>query len=105
MLSQEQIKTIVNEIKVNVNPKKIYLFGSYANGQPTEKSDLDLLVIDDSGKDKNKLALQISKSLFPRNYGLDLIVSSPEEIKKKQEKKMSFWVDIATKGKTLYERS
>jgi predicted nucleotidyltransferase len=105
MLNQNEIEKIISTIKNTAKPDKIYLFGSYAHGKATDKSDLDLLVVDDSARDKNSLALEISRSLFPRNYGLDLIVASSNEIKEKQQKKLGFWLDITFKGKKLYERS
>jgi predicted nucleotidyltransferase len=105
MLTPDEINKIINTIQEKAQPNKIYLFGSYAHGKATDKSDLDLLVVDDSSRNKNQLALQISRSLFPRHYGLDLIVASSKEIQEKQKKKMGFWVEIATKGKKMYERS
>lgn len=103
MLTQEEIDGIVEAIKIKIKPNKIYLFGSYALGKATNLSDLDLLVIDDSNRNKNALALEISKSLFPRNFGLDLVVTSSEDLKKKSQ--LNFWREIITKGKKLYERN
>jgi predicted nucleotidyltransferase len=105
MLTQKEIEKVIDTIKVKVNPNQIYLFGSYAYGNATDKSDLDVLVVDDSNRNKNGIALEISKALFPRNFGLDVIVASSAEIKKKQQKKMGFWLAITTKGKKVYERS
>ena len=105
MLTQNEIDKIVGVIKDKAKPNKIYLFGSYAYGKATEKSDLDLLVVDDSKRDKNRLALEISRSLFPRNFGLDLIVASSEEIQRKQKNQLGFWIEIIAKGKKVYERS
>ncbi|MFA5879797.1 MAG: nucleotidyltransferase domain-containing protein [Candidatus Margulisiibacteriota bacterium] len=98
------IKQITQKIVNEFNPKMIYLFGSYAKGTATDLSDLDLLIIDDSARKKNKIALEISKSLFPRNYALELIVASSEEIQLKQEKNLEFWQDILKTSKKLYER-
>ena len=47
MVTQEQINEIIKEIVENFKPQKVILFGSYANGTPTEESDLDLLIIKD----------------------------------------------------------
>ena len=105
MLDPKEIQDIASTIEKQVNPKQIYLFGSYAYDRATEKSDLDLLVVDDSGRDKNKLALEISRTLFLRNFGLDLIVASSFEIQQKQERKLGFWINITAKGKKVYERS
>lgn len=105
MLTQQEIEKIIETIKTKANPNQIYLFGSYARGNATDKSDLDVLVVDDSLRNKNNLALEISKALFPRDFGLDLIVASSEEIRKKQQKKMGFWLTITSKGKKVYERN
>ena len=39
-----EIKAIVSEIAKNYPLKEVYLFGSYARGEATEKSDIDLAV-------------------------------------------------------------
>ncbi len=103
MLSQEEINEIAETIKLKTDPNMIYLFGSYAVGKATNSSDLDLLVIDDSNRDKKALALEISKSLFPRDFGLDLLVTSSKELKAKSG--LAFWREIASKSKKLYERN
>ncbi len=43
--SIEDIKRIVKPIANKYNAQAIYLFGSYARGEATAKSDLDFLVI------------------------------------------------------------
>ncbi|MCH5196831.1 MAG: nucleotidyltransferase domain-containing protein [Oscillospiraceae bacterium] len=40
----EEIAEIVHPIAENCGANKIYLFGSYARGEATENSDIDLLV-------------------------------------------------------------
>lgn len=42
--SLDDIKRIVQSVAVRYNVESIYLFGSYARGEATEKSDLDFLV-------------------------------------------------------------
>ena len=37
MVTQEQINEIIKEIVENFKPQKVILFGSYANGTPTEE--------------------------------------------------------------------
>jgi predicted nucleotidyltransferase len=41
----EEISNIVNVIREAVDCERIYLFGSYADGQPNESSDLDFYVV------------------------------------------------------------
>ena len=44
MITQEMIGEYVKPIALKYSVKKIILFGSYARGEATEKSDIDLLV-------------------------------------------------------------
>lgn len=104
MLKNTEIQEIVSKITEKFNPQQIIIFGSYAYGQPAQDSDLDLLVIDDEHPNKQMLAIQISSMLFPRDYGLDLVVTSPEEINVKTGRGLSFWKEIVAKGRKLYER-
>ena len=105
MLTNKKINDIRDLIVKKCNPEKIYIFGSYSSGNATEYSDLDMLIIDDSAREKNEIALEISKALFPRDYGLDLIVEKPKDIREKIEKKLKFWEEILKQGKIIYERS
>ena len=44
MPTEEKIRNIVHELKDTYELRKVSIFGSYADGRATEKSDLDLLV-------------------------------------------------------------
>jgi predicted nucleotidyltransferase len=44
MLTDEQIKKVVTEYFQDKPVRKVYLFGSYARKEATEKSDVDLLI-------------------------------------------------------------
>ena len=101
-VDRERISNIAASIRTLIDPKRIILFGSHAYGVPDSESDIDLLVIDDSGRDKSIVSLEISRALFPRNYVLDLLVESPEELEKKMN--LPFWHDAVTSGTVLYER-
>ena len=48
MLSIEKIKNIVCPLAKKYEVDRVYLFGSYARGEATEKSDVDLCI--DPGK-------------------------------------------------------
>ena len=41
----EDIQAIAGQIAEQFSLSKIYLFGSYAHGHPTDESDLDFLVV------------------------------------------------------------
>ena len=54
----------------------IYLFGSYAYGEPTEYSDIDLFVVVRDGMNALKTMQHINKGLFDRQFSLDVIVDN-----------------------------
>ena len=92
---------ILDSVKPGVI-KKIYLFGSYANGNPTEDSDIDLCVVINNRFDRLKASVKIQLSLSDNDiYPLDLLVykenrfyniTNPKGLKN----------TIITEGKVLY---
>ena len=96
------IERIVSKLK----PEKIILFGSYAYGNPTPDSDVDLLVImNTKAKDVDRY-VAVSNLLYPRQFPVDILVKTPTEIKAEARKKSNFFLrEILKKGKVLYERS
>ena len=105
-LDDKILGKIVNKIVNSFNPYKIILFGSYAYGNPGKDSDLDLLIIFDDIKDRErrKLRLEIRKVLREFLIPKDIIVVSRDDIKNLKGMKGVFLSTILTKGKTLYER-
>lgn len=85
-------------------PEKIILFGSYAMGKPSVDSDIDLLVIMDTDKQREERFYQVSQLLRPRPFPMDILVRTPEEITRALEKGDQFIREIMTKGKILYAR-
>lgn len=94
------IKRIVSELK----PEKIILFGSYAYGNPTPDSDVDLLVIMDTKASYKERYLAVARLLRPRSFPVDIIVKTPKEIEKALKTNSFFTKEIYTKGVVLYER-
>jgi predicted nucleotidyltransferase len=71
-------------------------------GSPSEDSDLDLLVIQDTSVEKIKRGREIRKYLRGMRIPLDLVVYTPQEIKEWQETKAAFITQIIARGKILY---
>jgi predicted nucleotidyltransferase len=97
---EKAVTTIVNALK----PKKIILFGSFAYGNPTPDSDVDLLVILKTKLAPKGRSWQVSKLLIPRPFPLDILVKTPEEIALALQSKDYFTQDIVSRGIILYER-
>jgi predicted nucleotidyltransferase len=98
------ISTVSKKIIENFNPEKIILFGSSARGTQTKDSDIDLLVIMDSKQRPAKRSMEISKVCRPKFISMDILVRTPEEIKKRLQIGDYFIKEILEKGKVLYAR-
>jgi len=102
MISLSQIQAFSQQIVEKFQPEQIILFGSYAYGQPTEDSDVDLLVIlpfEEMPVQKAIAIRQQVKSPFP----LDLMARTAEQIQQRLEMGDFFIQDIMEKGRVLYE--
>ena len=55
---------------------RIYLFGSYAYGEPTNYSDIDLFVVLRDGVDKLKVMQGVSRGLCDMRIPLDVIADN-----------------------------
>ena len=95
----------VRRIARELNPEKIILFGSYANGQPTPDSDVDLLVVmNTSVLNQTQRSWPVSQCLVPRPFPVDIIVRTPEELSAFLERNHFFYREIVSQGKVIYER-
>jgi predicted nucleotidyltransferase len=116
MTNSTEIKTILNDLIDNLkdsDPCKIVLFGSYANGNETENSDIDLMVILDNNDVSKTYEERQNKKLFIRklvreiNYrkALDILVYSKEELRKIKEHGNDFIDEIERTGIVIYEKA
>lgn len=101
---REIINRIVEKIKREYQPEKIILFGSYAWGKPTKHSDIDLFIIKDTTARGIDRAVEVRKILDEENamFPLDVLVYTPNEMKRRLEIGDDFVKDIIDKGKILY---
>jgi len=103
IISIEWVKEKANAIVNKYNPEKIILFGSMANGLPTQDSDADILVILKTDKPTFEMGVEIAMS-FKHDFPIDIIVKTPEEIANRMEIGDSFIQNIIHEGIVLYER-
>lgn len=98
----EVFEKIAQQIVERFKPQKIILFGSYAYGNPTPESDIDLLVIMDTPLKNIQQAQQIRQLLNPL-FGIDLLVHSKANLTERLEMGDFFLQEVISKGKILYE--
>jgi predicted nucleotidyltransferase len=96
------IRNVTRQIVQQFHPQKVILFGSYAYGQPTEDSDVDLLVVMDTDASPLHVAAKIAAAI-EHPFPLDIVVRTPVEFASAVHRKGVFATEVATKGITLYE--
>jgi predicted nucleotidyltransferase len=107
MLNLDEVKDEIVSSLLPLEPDKIIVFGSYADGTATEESDLDLFLVKDQIDDMLEYELQARKKL--RNFilthstnGIDVLSASDEYLKTRND---YFYKEVLEKGKVLYERN
>ena len=105
MVTESSLKQTVLHIANFIDAQKIILFGSYARGQATPNSDIDLLIIADSQLPRFKRSRVLYKNLSPYPFSMDLIVYTPQEIEKGKKSPLSFVSTVLKEGKIVYERA
>ena len=102
MVKMDQIQSLGRDIGRQFKAEKVILFGSYAYGNPTPDSDVDLLVV---MKFKGKSAwksLEILNDLQPR-FAVDLLVRTPQQLRQRIKWNDFFLKEILAQGQVLYE--
>lgn len=102
MISDRQVQDFCQEAVEKFHPEKIILFGSYAYGEPTQDSDIDLLIILPFEGIPAQKAVEILLAI-DYHFPLDLLVRTPVEIQKRLEMGDFFIQEILQKGRVLYE--
>ena len=104
MVTESYISDIVEKITRFYNPDKVILFGSYANGNTNDDSDIDLILIKETTSPKHIRTIDIYKQLMGIKFPVDILVYTPEEYEKALTDKFSFLSGAIKHSKLLYER-
>jgi predicted nucleotidyltransferase len=110
MVDIEELKQEILERLRPLNPERVILFGSYAHGNPTEDSDIDLYVVTKDEfvpttyAEKREIVRKISRALFDlrMRVSIDLIVHTRKMSELFFQKGGSFAREIQEKGVVWY---
>jgi len=102
MVAMDKIQSFVDRLVEAYEPERVLLFGSYAWGNPTDDSDVDIMVVMPCDVQSAYKAAEMRSRLRP-GFPLDLIVRTPETIAQRLAWNDYFLLDIFEKGIILYE--
>ena len=96
-----ELNRIVNVIISTYNPQQVILFGSLANGNVHEYSDIDLIVVKESDKSFYERLKEVILLTLPK-VGADILVYTPQEFATIQNR-LFIEEEVMKKGKVIYD--
>ncbi len=104
MISKDKIISVADQLGNAAGAERVLLFGSHARGEAHELSDVDLLIIAESDLPRFKRSRELYKLIKPYPFAMDIVVYTPEEIKKGKRTSVSFVSSVLKYSETVYER-
>jgi predicted nucleotidyltransferase len=103
MINEATIEKAVDLLKEAAKPRKIILFGSYAQDHATEESDLDFLVVEERVPDVAGEMVRLRRILSPLRIPVDVVVVSEKDLGDWSDTPGNVLYSAVTEGKVVYE--
>ena len=104
VIDEALIREVTERIVKNFHPKRIILFGSQARGDAKPDSDMDLMVEMETDLDFYSRIPPITEIFGFRKWSMDLVVYTPEVVKKNIDVNGTLVELVEREGRVLYER-
>ena len=98
---RKELDKYISSISSMSGVLQIYLFGSYVYGEPSNDSDIDLMIVVEDNLDPFKTAYKIRRSLVDSDLVLDIIVNRKKAFDKASTEQ-TFQKNIKDNGVLLY---
>jgi predicted nucleotidyltransferase len=102
---KEKILKMLEKITNEYQPKKVILFGSYAYGEPTEDSDIDILIVTQRRLSREETYKIRRELLRDFSISVQLISVSEEEFTETKDIVGGITYPASKYGEILYEKS
>jgi uncharacterized protein len=100
---ENRVTAIVEALR-GFDPDKIYLFGSWAQGEQDELSDVDLFIIKETELGFLERMREAARRLPLELGAVDLLVHTPGEFERMLEASNAFALMIKEEGRLVYAR-
>ena len=101
------LSKIDEKLKTEYKPLKVILFGSYAYGNPTKDSDIDLLILKKTNKRSVDRFVEVKKIIYDPDLKISVspLVYTPEELEERLRMGDDFVKEIIKRGVVFYEKA
>lgn len=98
---QRFVKSLMAE---GINPERVFLYGSWAQGNPRKDSDIDVAIVSqDLAKFEPFERMEFLSRIAWKSGGpLEVVGYTPDEVRGKEGKSI-FWDEICETGKVVYK--
>lgn len=100
--NSEAIESLVQNIVEIVHPLKIILFGSYARGETSSDSDIDVLVVMPEGTHCRQTAQLLYRQIKGLGVPFDILVTTPDDLEKHKDNIGLIYRTVLQEGKEIY---
>jgi len=105
------LRALTRRLVKETKPEQIYLFGSYAYGEPEPHSDLDLLIVTEeprgaARREREQFVYERTRTALRELSAMDfdVIARTPHELMQRLEQGHPFDREIVSRGHILYAR-
>lgn len=98
------LDAIVTRLVTGYAPDRVILYGSHATGAARGGSDIDLLIVKQTDRPPLARRLEVERLLADRAVPLDLVVYTPDELRRLFAAGSPFIEEVLAHGRVLYMR-
>lgn len=98
---QARTRRILRELRP-YRPEQVILFGSAARGESDSESDIDLVIVKRTREPFVRRLARVARLIGETR--VDVLVYTPEEVRRMKDESSPFWERIEREGRLLYAK-
>ena len=103
--ARRDLDRLLGKLIAGYAPRRVFLFGSHAYGEPDRHSDLDLLIVKDTDETPFQRRVEVGRIVQDRHRRTPIqpLVITPQELDERIRTGDPFLTEIVEKGEIVYD--